>query len=95
MPSGSWMQAELQCRSRGATLWTINSFTEWWNILLLLGAGIHGPDDVGLFNIDSIQVITSTLSFTGLIRKNSVSISTQTENHSHCWHFYCDFGILL
>ena len=72
LENGSWSDASQQCQQGLGTLWAINSYAEFWHVSQILGMGIYGNQMEELLNIESIQVLTSTLSFIGLLKINDV-----------------------
>ena len=69
----SWNDALNLCQEENAFLWSINSFSEWWHVSEILGRGVHVQGYNNAWNLDTIQILTSTLSFIGLIKSNEVS----------------------
>ena len=73
LPNGTWQDAEDKCNRVKGHLWSINSYTEWWNVVQILGMGYSFKKGRAV-NIETFQVITSVVSFVGLKTTNQVRV---------------------
>ena len=70
--SGTWTDAAERCKKELGNLWSINSHAEWWHVSQILGMGVQTETE--LLNLDTLKVLTSTISFIGLGGRLNVSV---------------------
>ena len=76
MSVGTWISAEYECAKHGSHLWSINSHSEWWNILHTVGT-VNGK----IYKTQLMGLLTTSLIFIGLSNHQQVS-------DIHCTHSY-------
>ena len=72
MEEGSWTDAKQSCVQLGGHLWSINSYSEWSNIINTLEAQYYYEGKVISSNF--LRVFTTTLLFIGLNYAQNVSV---------------------
>ena len=68
MSVGTWITAEYECAKHGSHLWSINSYSEWWNILQTVGT-VNGKT----YETQRMGLLTTSLIFIGLSNNQQVS----------------------
>ena len=93
---GTWLDAERVCHSgvdSDGHLWSVNSYTEWWNIVHKAGSEFirYGSSDKIFVMHDDF--LLATLSFIGLQRYAQVSVSLVKVIKNTCimllYYFLC------
>ena len=80
LSQGTWMDAEKECIDMGMHLWSINSYSEWWNVYNSLATGAVDVATHQNVNIDLIKITSTVLLFIGLIIVNEVNIANSIIN---------------
>ena len=72
LTNGTWSDAEKKCIDLGMHLWSINSYSEWWNVYNSLAIGAVDVTTHRDVNVGLIKITSSVLLFIGLQTVNEV-----------------------
>ena len=64
---GTWEDAEQVCVDNGGHLWSVNSYSEWWNVMHIIG-----KNEAGVFSVQGMAMMGTTLLFIGLKKMEQV-----------------------
>ena len=63
----SWKDAEQVCVHNNGHLWSVNSYSEWWNIMHSIG-----QSEGNAFHTQGMSLLGTNLLFIGLEKKEQV-----------------------